>query len=596
MAQIINEALGRDISADSVEDQAKAILDGYLEGKLTIEDLMGPLTADRSVNDDQLGPDINIPPGGKNPMPTAANVDAEPADVYNKKLVENVHPPDYVNAEPAEKYDLVVVGAGVAGLLSVIMGKALGKRCAMIERHYMGGDCLNVGCFPSKVLIASARHAHALRNGADDLGVSVDPDSIKVDFPKIMERIRKLRSNIAPVDSVARYKKDFCEEIFLGEAKFVDKETVVIAGGPHGDRTLKFDKAMIATGASPMVPPIPGLKDTPHLTNANMFNLTDMPKTMTVIGAGPIGMELSQAMVRLGCKVNVLEMHHQFLPREDPDAAKLVAASLEKDGVKMNLKVKFVKVEASEEGNVLCAPFKTYKITTEIDGKEVVFESEALLNGTGRVPNVFNIGLEEAGVEYCSRQGVHVDDFYMTANPNIYATGDCASPFKFTHSADFMARIAIRNMFLGDKTKGNRLVVPWCTYVSPEVAHVGMYEEELKKKNIPHESYVRTLEHVDRCIADGTGEGFVKISVAADSDTILGATIVAPHAGDMISAITMCIQFGIGASKLAGTIHPYPTTQEAVRQCAAQYNKNYKTDAIKLALKQIGAKFAAKSE
>jgi len=478
----------------------------------------------------------------------------------------------------------------------VIMAKALGKRCLMIEKHYMGGDCLNVGCFPSKVLIASARQAHALKTASvDEFGVGVDPAAVKINFGKIMERVRRLRAQIAPVDSVERYKKDFCEEIFLGNATFVDAETVHIAGGPHGDRTVKFDKAMIATGASPMVPPIPGLVETPHLTNANFWNLeNDQPKTMIVIGAGPIGMELSQAMARLGTKVTVLEMHHQFLPREDPDAAKLVGESLERDGIEMILEVKFVKVEASAEGSVTSAPFKTYTVTAEIGGETRTFEAEALLNGTGRVPNVFNIGLEKAGVEYCSRQGVHVDDMYMTQNPNIYATGDVASPFKFTHAADFMARIAIRNMFLGDTTKSNRLVVPWCTYVSPEVAHVGMYEAELEAKKIPHETFMRTLEHVDRCVADGTGPGFVKISVAKDSDTILGATIVAPHAGDMISELTTCIQFGVGAAQLAGVMHPYPTAQEAVRQCAAQYNKNFKTDAIKAALKLIGDDAAAK--
>jgi len=571
----------------SVEAQSQALLSAYLEGKVTIEDLMGPLTAAKTV--EPVNSTMEIRPGGHTKLAVAPGVDVAPVDKHNIKLVENVHPPDYVNPQPADHYDLVVMGAGVAGLLSVIMGKALGKRCVMIEKHYMGGDCLNVGCFPSKCMIASARRMHEILNSAE-LGINVDPASVKVDFGKVMERVRELRAKIAPVDSVARYKRDFCEEIFLGNASFIGGNKVHVAGGKHGDRTLTFDKAMIATGASPRIPDIPGLIDTPHLTNLNFFNLTDLPPRVTVIGAGPIGMELAQALCRLGSKVTVLEYGSHFLPREDPDASEIVRKQLIKDGVDLRYNVRFVKV-SSCGGNVECAPFGISNVQVTIEGKEETFESEAILNATGRVPNVHNIGLDKVGVEFDSNKGVLVDDFYMTANKSIYATGDVASPFKFTHAADFMARIAIRNMFLGDKTRSNRIVIPWCTYVSPEVAHVGMYEREMKSKNIEHETYMKTLEHVDRVVCEGGGDGFVKIHVKAGTDKILGATIVAPHAGDMISEITTCIQYDIGISKLAGVIHPYPTTQDAVRACASMYNKHYKTDAIKGALALIGAHF-----
>eukprot|EP00039_Didymoeca_costata_P019315 m.337040 g.337040 ORF g.337040 m.337040 type:complete len:587 (+) comp18028_c0_seq1:82-1842(+) len=557
-----------------IEEAAMAIVEKIRKGEMTLDEVLGPLT----ISKDHTGaiPKINIPPGGTK-IPTVANAcDAEPKDEHNVKLVDNVHPADHVNP-PEGSYDLVAIGAGVAGLLTVIIGKALGKRCAMIERHYMGGDCLNVGCFPSKAIIACARRAHEVRT-AKDYGVNVE--GVTVDFPFVMERMRKLRAHIAPNDSVDRYKRDFCEEIFLGQAEFTGSNTIKVTGA-HGDSTVTFDKCVIATGASPMIPPIPGLKETPHLTNHNIFNMTELPSTMVVIGAGPIGMELSQAFQRFGSKVTVLELGKKFLPKEDPDASDIVRKAMERDGVTLHLDVKFKKVECSEEGNTMKAPFKKYSVTVEINGKETVFHADAVLNGTGRAPNVHGLGLEVAGVEYDSRKGVLVNEFYRTTNKNIYATGDVASVFKFTHAADWMTRIAIRNMFLGDEYTEQQLVIPWCTYVDPEVAHVGKYEADLVAENIEFETYKYGLEHDDRAICEGTTDGFVKMHVRKGSDEILGATIVGTHAGDMISEISTCIQYNIGAAKLAGVMRPYPTKQEAVRRAAAQYNKHFKTDVNK---------------
>jgi len=370
----------------------------------------------------------------------------------------------------------------------------------------------------------------------------------------------------------------------MGHAKFTGADTIEVEAADGTKTTLRFDKAMVATGGSAWVPPGPGLGDIEHLTNGNIFNMTEQPKTMIVVGAGPIGMELAQSFQRFGTQVTVLERGPHFLPREDPDASELVRQSLIRDGIDMRQNVNITKATASEEGGLLAAPFKKYTITATVDGKEEVFHADAVLNGTGRVPNVHNLGLEAAGVEYDSRVGVTVDDLYRTANPNVYATGDVVSAYKFTHTADWSARIAIRNMFLGDSNREENLVIPWCTYVDPEVAHVGMYERDLKAHNIEYETYLRPIEHVDRFICEGVKDGFVKIHVKAGSDTIVGATIVAPNAGDMISEITTCIQYNIGAGQLAGVQHPYPTRQEAVRQCAAQYNKNFKTPVNKRAL------------
>jgi pyruvate/2-oxoglutarate dehydrogenase complex dihydrolipoamide dehydrogenase (E3) component len=266
----------------------------------------------------------------------------------------------------------------------------------------------------------------------------------------------------------------------------------------------------------------------------------------------------------------VLEYGNHFLPREDPDAAALVKQALEADGIIMHQNVRFTKVERAAGGPDDCTvcPFMKYTVVTTVDGVEKTFVSDCILNGTGRAPNVHGIGLEAAGVDYDSRIGVKVNEFYQTANPDVYACGDVASPFKFTHAADFSARLAIRNMFLGDTNTEAQMVVPWCTYVDPEVAHVGMYEAEMIKAGIPHETFTRELHHIDRCKAEGVVSGFVKIHVKEGTDEMIGATIVSPHAGDMISEITTCIQYGIGAAKLAGVQHPYPTQQEAVRQCA----------------------------
>jgi len=577
--------------SEGTEAAALKIVAAIQRGEMSIADVMGPLTLDTGI--ETVNSRVPLRDRGKAEPVTAPAEEATESLKHNEELIAGVHPKDYVNPEQGEEeYDLVAIGAGVAGLLSVIMGNALGKKCVLIEKHYMGGDCLNVGCFPSKVLIGCARRAHEVRT-ASEFGVKIPEGEVTVDFGFVMERMRRLRAEIgSEVDSVARYKRDFCKEIYLGHAEFTGSHSMKVSSKEHGDRTIKFKKAMIGTGASALIPPIEGMRPkdgvpgVEHLTNMNIFNMTEMPKTMTVIGAGPIGMELAQAFCRFGCKVTVLEYGDHFLPREDPDASELVKKQMEADGIELVLCVRFTKVEATD-GNITHAPFRNYKVHTTICGEPRTFESEAVLNGTGRAPNVHGLGLEAAGVEYDSGVGVKVNEFYQTANPDVYASGDVVSPFKFTHTADWSARLAIRNMFLGDTNTEKQMVIPWATYVDPEVAHVGMYEVELVERGIPHETFKRELKHIDRCKTEGTDYGFVKMHVKKGTDEILGCTIVSQHAGDMISEVTMCIQYGVGAAKLAGVMHPYPTQQEAVRQCAAQVNKMYKGPANKRALELL---------
>jgi len=555
-------------SESSVEADALQKLNDLKAGKITIGDIMGPLY----VNTVEMNPVINIPPGQKSQPFVAANVDYGPAECeYNISAEAYVGPKDRQNPVPKERYDLVVIGAGVAGLLSVICAKALGKKAALIERHYMGGDCLNVGCFPSKAIIRCARAVHEVKTAAE-FGVIIPEGEVKVDFPAIMRRMRMLRASIAPHDGVERYGRDFCEDVFQGNARFIGPDSVAVDGM---DAPIFFDYAMVATGASAAVPPIPGLRSVPHLTNNDFFNLEELPPRMCLIGAGPIGIELAQTMARFGSQVTIFEICPQLLPREDPDAAALLKEELESEmDIQYSVKINNIEYVGGDPtaGAPTKAPWGCYKVfVTLADGTDKVYECEAILNATGRVPNVCGVGLDTVGVEFDNRCGVHVDDHFQTCVPNIYSCGDCASPFKFTHAADWQARTAIRNMFLGLKEKQQNILTPWCTYTEPEIAHVGLYEKEMDDRGIAYVTYKRDLKDVDRCKCEGVKAGFVKISAAEGTDVILGATIVGPSAGDMISEITICMQNGIGLSKLAGTIHPYPTSAEAIRQCAAQF-------------------------
>jgi len=561
-------------SEDSVESRSLYLLEQLRSGEISVSDLMGPL-----FGVPELTPTVNLPPGTKEYFPAAKEAEFEPEDEHNELLKEHVHPPKYVNPIPEDPYDVVIIGAGVSGLISSIISAWLGKKCALIERHGMGGDCLNTGCVPSKALIACARAIHSTKELAD-FGVRLPPGDISIDFGFVMQRMRAIRAKISHHDSVQRYSREFCKDVYVGSATFTGGNVIEVIGDDGSKRQLTFKKAMVATGASAAIPPVPGLREVPHLTNGNFFNLQELPPRMLVIGCGPIGLELSQSMTRFGSHVTCLEMGPRLLPREDPDATSLLLKQLERDGLNVHTSIKIVKVEQISEGNMYKAPWALYRVTVQREnGETFELEGEALLNATGRAPNVFGIGLEKVGVEWDNRNGVHINDMFQTANPDIYACGDCCTAYKFTHSADFQARMAIRNMFLGDTNKLSSLLIPWCTYTEPEVAHVGKYEAELTAAGVKFESFVRNLGDVDRCMCDGVKEGFVKITIKEGTDEILGATICGPNAGDMISEITLAMQYGIGIAQIAGVIHPYPTTQESIRQACLGYNKYYKNPA-----------------
>lgn len=495
---------------------------------------------------------------------SAEKIVIEPWDEHNRALVRNVHPPDWVNPEPARRYNVVVVGAGTAGLVTAAAAAGLGAKVALVERDLMGGDCLNVGCVPSKALLSAGR-AYAGVRDAVEFGVAL-PGQPTVDFGAVMERMRRIRAQISPNDSASRFRK-LGVDVFLGEARFASRDAIEVGG-----KRLRFRRAVIATGARASAPPIPGLAEAGYLTNETVFSLTSLPRRLAVIGAGPIGCELAQAFARFGSEVHLLEALDRILSREDRDAAQRVAEALMRDGVRIACGRNIVRVERRGADKVL---------ELDCDGERSQVRVDEILVGVGRTPNVADLNLEAAGVEYDAESGVKVDDRLRTKNPRIFAAGDVCSPYKFTHNSDFQARIVVQNALFFGRAKASALTIPWVTYTDPEIAHVGLYEEEARERGIAVRTFVQELSEVDRAILDGETEGFVRIHVRDGSDEIVGATIVAAHAGEMISEVTLAMAGRLGLGTIARTIHPYPTRSEAIRKIGDAYNRTRLTPRVR---------------
>ncbi|HSG71894.1 MAG TPA: mercuric reductase [Planctomycetaceae bacterium] len=489
-------------------------------------------------------------------------VQLSPRDEFNRQLEANVHPPSWTNPTPTGRYNLVVIGAGTAGLVTAAGAAGLGAKVALIERDLMGGDCLNVGCVPSKSLIAASRAAAAVRAGAR-FGVEV-PDGSQVNFAAVMERMRRLRAGISKNDSAERFR-ELGVDLFFGQASFVDSSTIEVEG-----TQIPFKRAVIATGARASAPPIPGLNSSNYLTNETLFSLTELPRRLGIIGAGPIGCEMAQAFARFGSDVFLVEAESGILPREDRDAAEIVQHSLLRDGVHILCCGRELEIK-NEAG---------LRLSVESSGQRSDEPIDRLLVSVGRSPNVEHLNLAAVGVQF-DKQGIKVDARMRTTNPMIYAAGDVCSPFQFTHAADFMARIVIQNALFRGRKKSSSLLIPWCTYTAPELAHVGLYEAQAEKQGIPVETYVQKFDEVDRAILDGEEEGFVKVLVRRGTDRIVGATIVASHAGNMISELTLAMTNGMGLKAVANTIHPYPTQAEAIRKLGDQFNRTRLTPFVK---------------
>lgn len=491
-----------------------------------------------------------------------------PDDTHNRAFGENVHPSGWKNPEPAPVYNLVVIGAGTAGLVTAAGAASLGARVALVERHLMGGDCLTVGCVPSKGIIRASRAVHDARHG-EAFGVG-GAEGISLDFAATMERMRRIRAAISRHDSAERFSRELGVDLFFGSARFAGPDAVEVEG-----TRLRFRKAAICTGARATVPPIPGLTEAGCLTNETVFSLTELPPRLAVIGAGPIGCELAQSFTRMGSRVTVIEAFNRVLPREDPDAAAIIRDTMVREGAILLPGARIASVSRRETGKVLAV---------EQGGSLHEVEVDEILVGAGRTPNVEGLNLEGAGIAWDPATGVTVDDHLRTTNRRVFAAGDICSPFRFTHAADAMARIVIANALFGGRQKKSALVIPWCTYTDPEVAHVGMYEEEARKKGMEVTTLTVPLAQVDRALLDGEAEGFARVHLKKGTDRILGATIVARHAGEMIGELTLAMTAGLGLGAIGRTIHPYPTQAEAVRKLADAWNRTRLTPFVKKVL------------
>jgi pyruvate/2-oxoglutarate dehydrogenase complex dihydrolipoamide dehydrogenase (E3) component len=490
-------------------------------------------------------------------MAPAEEVRVEPFDRFNRELVANVHPDGWINPEPRERYHLVVIGAGTGGLVTAAVAAGLGARVALVEQHLMGGDCLNVGCVPSKSVIGAARSWRSAAESSRMFGGPVVAGPGR--FTEVMERMRRLRAGLSRVDGAPRFR-ELGVDVFLGQGRFTSRDIVAVDGG-----ALRFRRAIIATGARAAAPSIPGLAEAGYFTNETVFTLTELPPRFLVLGAGPVGCELAQAFARLGADVTLVAEGRHILSREDADAARIVERAMVAHGVRILHGSKVVRAERRGDVRVL---------DVEHGGRTEALEGDQLLVAVGRVPNVEDLGLESAGVAYDHR-GVTVDDRLRTTNPRVFAVGDVSSRYRFTHAADAEARLVVANaLFFGlGGGRADRLVMPWVTYTTPELAHVGMYERDALAAGLEVETITVPLDQVDRAVLDGQEDGFLRVHLRRGTDRILGATLVAEHAGDMIGEITLAITAGIGLAKIGSTIHPYPTQAEVFRKAADTWRR-----------------------
>lgn len=475
----------------------------------------------------------------------AQNGDKKTALDYKQEVLDQVFPRNWNNPKPKEVYDLVVIGAGPGGLTAAVTALGHKASVAIIEKQHFGGECFNVGCIPSKAFLRSSKCVGEIRNAAE-FGIDVNK-GWTVNFPAVMQRVRKLQNAIAPGDSAERFRK-LGADVFFGEGHFKDANTIEVAG-----QTIRFKKAIIATGTKPVIPKVEGLEKAGYLTNQTVFDLNALPARLAVIGAGPIGCELSQAFLRFGSQVTLITRGKRILPKDDSTACERLKKAFEKEGMQFLFQTQVQRVEKKGKEKILYLD----------NGKELTVDE--ILIGVGRAPAVEGLNLEKAGIKYDMQNGIAANDFLQTSNPNVYTVGDVGSKYKFTHMSMELAKVAVQNALNGGKTKSSSLVVPWSTYTDPEVAHVGLQEQEAQEKGVDVQSVIIEMKDNNRAILDGETIGFVKIHTHADTGQILGGTIMAKHAGEMISELTTAIASEKGIDAIAEAIHPFPTQSEAIR-------------------------------
>ncbi len=465
----------------------------------------------------------------------------------------------YARWSKPKKFDrnLVVIGGGAAGLVSSYIAAATHAKVTLIEGHKMGGDCLNYGCVPSKAIIRSATFVHQAKH-AGELGIA--KTSVQYEFADVMRRVHRVISTVEPHDSVERYTK-LGVDVVQGYARITSPWTVEVNG-----QTLTTRAIVIATGGRPTIPNIPGLDQVTYYTSDTIWSLTERPNRLVVLGGGPIGCELTQAFARLDCQVTQVA-RSGLMGKEDADAVALVEAALIADGVRVLTNTNTIRCERDDNGQRL--------IVSNKDGVEEAIEFDALLCAVGRTARTEGFGLEELGVPLSKNRTIEVDDWLQTNYPNIYAAGDVAGPYQFTHTAAHQAWFAAVNTLFGSlkRFKVDYSVIPWATFTSPEVARVGLSEDEAKAQGIAYEVVKYGLDDLDRAIADEAAHGFVKVLTVPGKDKILGATIVGEHAGDLLAEYVLAMKHGLGMNKILGTIHTYPTWSEANKYAAGEWKR-----------------------
>ncbi len=460
-------------------------------------------------------------------------------------------------------YNVIVIGAGTAGLVTAAGTAGLGGRVALIERHQMGGDCLNFGCVPSKALISSARLIEHIRR-APDWGL--EKQEPQFEFEKVMQRMRARRATIAPNDSQERFES-LGVDVFRGAARFLSAHEIEVDG-----QKLRAQNFVIATGSRAAIPPIEGLEQVPYFTNETIFDqLKEKPESMIVLGGGPIGCELGQAFARLGVKVTIVQNKNQLLPPEDPEVAEFIQERFAAEDIAVRLEAKATRV-TQQDGKVVMEFAAGESLTADV-----------LLISAGRVPNLQALDLDAAGVAH-DKHGVTTNDYLQTSQPHIYAAGDITNRLKFTHTADATARVVVRNILMPFqllRQKANLEVVPWCTYTDPEVAHVGLGETAAKKQEIEYDLFRVPIDELDRAIVESETAGFVKVLTNKGTDKIIGVTLVGAHAGDLLHEFVLAMKHGIGLGGIAATIHAYPTFAELARKAGDKYSKTRLTPTAK---------------
>ena len=468
----------------------------------------------------------------------------------------------YSKWQRPKKFDrnLIVIGAGSAGLVTAYIAAAVKAKVTLVEKNRMGGECLHTGCVPSKALIRSARFLSHVKRSSE---FGIRSATADFEFAEVMERVQRVIRDIEPHDSVERYTA-LGVDVLLGRARIASPWEVEVAHDDGSKQVLTTRSIVIATGGRPLVPLIPGLEQIDYLTSENVWSLRERPDRMIVLGGGPIGCELAQTFARLGCRVTQIEMGARLLPREDEDAAGLVTRRFRAEGIDLRLGHEASRIEVVDGEKILVALHENNEIRIGFD---------ALLIAVGRQANLEGYGLKELGVT--TERTVQVNGYLQTSLPNIYAAGDVAGPYQFTHVAAHQAWYAAVNALFDPfkKFRADYRVIPWATFVEPEVARVGLNEQEASEKKVPHEVTVYQIDDLDRAIADGEAHGFVKVLTVPGKDRILGVTIVGEHAGDLIAEYVLAMKHGIGLNKILGTIHIYPTMAEANKYVAGNWKR-----------------------